>query len=363
MTKNNHKDENEDTFKAATEEVRKEIIQATIVNTHPSTTPLSEYESIEVTWLWHHRIRAHCINLLAGPAGLGKSAIALFVAARVSTGENWPDGTPNGKSGNVVIFDAEGDIASNVKPRLEALGANMDRIQIFTKDHFSLKDDIKLFEEILKTNKPELVIYDPITSFLGEKVDGNDTTKVRYALQPYKNILAKYKTTALCITHVNKDPKKQGADKILGASSLVALSRTVYMVEADKSDASTSLLFPVKVNDAPPMSTLEYKIVDARTPKGVATSKVIFGKERMTFSPQSSHSTAPQPSLEEKAAEGIRRLLSQTRQMKKNKIVEILKDEGQSITSINNALNRNEDEFVKISHGVYSLRENTGDND
>ena len=42
-------------------------------------------------WLWPRRIPIGKVTLLVGDPGLGKSLVALDIAARVSTGAPWPD--------------------------------------------------------------------------------------------------------------------------------------------------------------------------------------------------------------------------------------------------------------------------------
>jgi hypothetical protein len=44
-----------------------------------------------VRWLWPGRIPIGKVTLLVGDPGLGKSLVALDVAARVSRGAAWPD--------------------------------------------------------------------------------------------------------------------------------------------------------------------------------------------------------------------------------------------------------------------------------
>src|SRR4029077_12718205 len=44
-----------------------------------------------VDWLWPERIPIGKVTLLVGDPGLGKSLVALDIAARVSTGKPWPD--------------------------------------------------------------------------------------------------------------------------------------------------------------------------------------------------------------------------------------------------------------------------------
>jgi hypothetical protein len=51
----------------------------------------SELAPRKVRWLWPDRIPLGRITLLVSDPGLGKSLLALDIAARVSRGSPWPD--------------------------------------------------------------------------------------------------------------------------------------------------------------------------------------------------------------------------------------------------------------------------------
>ena len=59
-------------------------------------TPLSEIKTQQITWLWKSRIPQGKITLLEGDPGMGKSLLAIDIAARVSTGRPMP-GDSTGK--------------------------------------------------------------------------------------------------------------------------------------------------------------------------------------------------------------------------------------------------------------------------
>lgn len=47
---------------------------------------------VPVRWIWEQRFPAGKLGLLNGPQGSGKSMVFIDIAARVSTGSDWPDG-------------------------------------------------------------------------------------------------------------------------------------------------------------------------------------------------------------------------------------------------------------------------------
>src|SRR5688572_29514493 len=78
-------------------------------------------------WVWPGRIALGKFTLLAGEPGLGKSLLALDVAARVSRGSAWPEGETCAEQGSVLLLSGEDDVVDTVVPRLMALGADISQ--------------------------------------------------------------------------------------------------------------------------------------------------------------------------------------------------------------------------------------------
>jgi len=80
-----------------------------------------------VQWLWPGRIARGKVTMLAGHPGLGKSQLALAIAAIVTTGGRWPVDGFRAECGSAVILSAEDDAEDTIRPRLEAAGADLAR--------------------------------------------------------------------------------------------------------------------------------------------------------------------------------------------------------------------------------------------
>jgi hypothetical protein len=119
---------------------------------------LSEVETREVHWLWEKRIPLGKITLLDGDPGMGKSLLALQIAASVTTGQPMPDGTP-GARGSVIMIAPEDGAGDTLRPRLEAAGGDpsqvlllnivegLDARKIRVNDRpFSLSKDLEILE-------------------------------------------------------------------------------------------------------------------------------------------------------------------------------------------------------------------------
>ena len=152
---------------------------------------LSEVTPVPVRYLWQDRIAVGKLNLLVGDPGLGKSFISYDVAARVSTGAAWPD-AGHAPRGSVVLLSAEDALADTVRPRLDALSADVTRIHALTavrvadgpERQFSLAQDVAQLEAVLATTGATLVIIDPLSAYLGGKADSYKDPDVRGLLAP-----------------------------------------------------------------------------------------------------------------------------------------------------------------------------------
>src|SRR5690554_6462321 len=87
---------------------------------------LSSVVSQTTKWLWKGRVPLGKLTLLAGDPGLGKSFLTVDLAARVTSGKAWPDGSP-GCRGSVIFLNAEDELEDTICPRLEKAGADLSK--------------------------------------------------------------------------------------------------------------------------------------------------------------------------------------------------------------------------------------------
>ena len=84
----------------------------------PILRRMDDVRSAGVRWLWPGKIPAGKLTMLIGDPGLGKSLLALDVAARVSQGDPWPDDpphTPLRKPADVLLLSAEDDASDTLR--------------------------------------------------------------------------------------------------------------------------------------------------------------------------------------------------------------------------------------------------------
>ena len=140
---------------------------------------VSDVEVEAVEYLWNGRIARRQVTLIAGVPGGGKSQISCDVAARITTGAAWPDGGC-APLGSVIMLSAEDTIKGVIRPRLEAAGADLDRVHVVEaakepdgrERTFDLQQDIAALKHLVaEIGDVAMVVIDPITSYMGARID------------------------------------------------------------------------------------------------------------------------------------------------------------------------------------------------
>lgn len=234
-------------------------------------TPVSEVKARRVRWLWKNKVPAGKITIFSGEPDKGKSLCTLDIAARLSTGRPMY-GETEGIQGEVILAASEDDMGDTIRPRLEAAGADLNKVfimpSVILKDGtgntvsnrlLQLDTDIKQIEGMLNDHpNVRLIIFDPLNSFLGNTSTFKDI-EVRRVLTPLKDLADRTGTTIIGIMHNNKSIEGSAIHRIGGSVAFTALSRAVYTFCEDPKDSSQNLMLRVKGNLARKSGGFIYK--------------------------------------------------------------------------------------------------------
>lgn len=202
----------------------------------------SEIDAIGIAWLWRGWLAQGKMQILGGQPGAGKTTLAMRIAATVSTGSQWADGS-SAMPGNVVIWSGEDDPADTLVPRLAASGADLERV--FFVEHviednqrrsFDPSRDISaLRHAIEEAGGATLIIVDPVVSAVA--ADSHKNGETRRALQPLVDLAAEAGAALLGIHHFSKNTAgREPIERITGSIAFGALARVV-IVAAKEPDA------------------------------------------------------------------------------------------------------------------------------
>jgi putative DNA primase/helicase len=260
-----------------------------------ATRRLSDIEAKPVSWLWPGRIARGKVSIIAGSPGLGKSQIAAYIAAIVTSGGMWAVEHQKCEIGSVVFLNGEDDPADTIRPRLSAAGADLKRV--VTVDGvkagysangnsvhrpFTLEEDLQTLDGTLsELGDVAVVIIDPITAYLG-KVDSHKNADVRALLAPLSDLAAKHNTAMIGISHLTKACGSPALMRVSGSLAFVAAARAAFLVGADEQDKSRRLFVPMKNNIGPDDKGLAFRIESAivETKAGpLSTSRVVWDPE------------------------------------------------------------------------------------
>lgn len=256
----------------------------------------SEIEPQHVCWLWIDRFARAKYSLIVGDPGLGKSQLTCYMAAIVTNGGIWADGTLCASIGSVVILSAEDDPACTIVPRLEAAGANKDKVHIIEAvsmghdengnqllKHFDLKSDLKKLDDMLTEIKDvALVIIDPISSYFGE-TNSHNNCDVRSILAPLSKLAEKHNVAIICISHLNKGKDTSAISRVSGSIAFTAASRATFAVVQDKETKNKVFFMQVKNNLGNCSDGLVFEIESKVIEKDIRTSRIKWLDEKVTM--------------------------------------------------------------------------------
>ena len=196
--------------------------------------------------------------------------------------------------GNVIIITSEDDADDTIKPRLEALSANMGRI--FTLDGytkkgsksqeraFGLSNDLDALENMIEEiSGASLVIIDPVNAYLDD-VDSHKNADVRNLLTPVSKFAAEHDTSIIMISHPPKTKNAPAVHKFSGSMAFVAAARAAFLIMADPEDRQRRLILPIKHNSGNDKNGLSFKIEKVTTDSGIETSRVVWDSDPVSES-------------------------------------------------------------------------------
>jgi putative DNA primase/helicase len=241
-----------------------------------------------IEWLWRPHFALGKLSVLAGHPGLGKSLVTMDLAAHVSKGLDWIDGSPCPK-GSVVLVSGEDDPGDTLRPRLDAAGADVTRVHylraVFDADGergFTLADVPALSSLLTRLGDCRLLIIDPVSAYLAG-TDSHKNANVRALLAPLAQMAGEFRVAVICVSHLNKG-QGDAIGRVTGSLAFVAAARSAYAVARDKDDPHRRLLLPIKNNLGADTSGVSYRI-DEITMDGVgAVPYVVWSREPVMVS-------------------------------------------------------------------------------
>jgi putative DNA primase/helicase len=230
-------------------------------------------EPIPIDWIWPGWLAARKFHLLAGNPGAGKTTLSLSIAATITSGGVFPDGT-RPVAGSVLFWTGEDDLADTIMPRFLASGGNGKKIHFIDGIHegngeyreFDPAYDISAMLAAASTFPDlKLLILDPVVSAVAG--DSHKNSETRRGLMDLVTFASKSNAAVLGITHLNKNSLgKAPWERVTGSHAFVGVSR-MAMIAAKASDSNDARrLVRAKANNSRDDGGFEYHLI--REPLG-----------------------------------------------------------------------------------------------
>lgn len=322
-----------------------------------------------VQWLWPDWLALGKFHLLAGAPGQGKTTIAMGMAATVTVGGRWPDGS-RCAMGNVLIWSGEDDYTDTLLPRLIAAGA--DKSRVFFVDGTRVGGVVRPFdpsvdtrtlqEAIQKIGSVRLIIIDPVSTAVAG--DSHKNTEVRRGLQPLVDLATAINAALLGITHLSKGG--QGSDpaqRVIGSIAFTAVARVVLVAAKVNSEDGEDrrILARGKSNIGPDNGGFEYHLVQVQALPGIDASRIEWGQavqgtaRELLTDPEGQDGNGEDKSAVDAAADFVRQVLADGQTPAKT-VKEDATDAGVSWASVRRAADNLQVIKTKGAGGAWYLK-------
>ncbi|PIR53000.1 hypothetical protein COU76_03425 [Candidatus Peregrinibacteria bacterium CG10_big_fil_rev_8_21_14_0_10_49_10] len=224
----------------------------------------------EVDWLWFQRIPKGKLTIIEGDPGQGKSWLSLAITSAVTCGTHFPGQPPRKEiiPADVLLLAAEDGAADTIRPRLEVMGANLERVSILlaVKDsegqerHLSLVEDLSAVDKALSEGQYGLVIVDPLNAYLGTQLDTHKDAAMRGVLTPLTRLAEKYNIALVCIRHLTKSAREKTIYRGQGSIAYTAAARVVHLVGTSPDNKEERVMVCTKNNLCPLPPSFAFEI-------------------------------------------------------------------------------------------------------
>ena len=219
-----------------------------------------------VEWLMDAWMPRRSLTLLAGREGLGKSTIAVDIAARATRGE-----LDNGQPLRVLYLATEDSRSMTVVPRLTAAGADLNRVGFLDvslgeySGALSLPHDFPALADLIVAEGIGLVILDAAKSAMSSKLNDHRDDDVRRFLEPMTKIADDHDVAFLALVHIGKRGGADSGLSILGSIAWSQVARSVLSVARDD-DNGALVVTNTKGNLSDRELSLKARITSAAVP-------------------------------------------------------------------------------------------------
>lgn len=184
------------------------------------------------------------VTIIASKAGIGKSMLAMWICCQASAGGSWFFGRENSAPKRTAVYMAGEAGLDMFITRLNSCYEPRDvsRIKAFSAleldaggitPFLNLEVSANLMFDILSAQKPDVVIFDSLMSFIScNESDAAEMSRVMFTLKKWAEQL---NCAIVCLHHLRKTDKRSiqdnvDQDEIIGSSIIVRVVGSAYVL-------------------------------------------------------------------------------------------------------------------------------------
>jgi hypothetical protein len=224
------------------------------VKSHPRRESSPEMELVvsdadkaevkKTTWLWKGWLSRGDVHGSFGDSKEGKSPVWTDIAAVLTTGREFPDGAANENGPvNVILCNSEDSFERKTLPRFLAAGGDATRLKhiegVRPKGSslrarvLALDESTGAVRQYLQVQKEQgrefaLLVFDPITSFLG-RMKYTDHQQTRRVMDPLADLAEEFKLAVVIVNHFNRNTQTTSAQYRTLGGGLYQVCRQVLL--------------------------------------------------------------------------------------------------------------------------------------
>jgi len=195
-------------------------------------TRVSDIPRKKVEWLWEPYLPRGFVTVLAGPKWGGKTWVTMAIVEALTRGRGFPGSDLTFPAINCGYISSEDPEDCVLRPRLEDIGADLDRVYV----HYGAMPMDQLItalrHQIVKFNL-EFIAIDPLLSFLPTNKRSISSEDMRAVLDPVGELAKEFECVIMLPTHLAKQPYAEALDRISGSAQIAAQSRSILFVDKD----------------------------------------------------------------------------------------------------------------------------------
>ena len=206
-----------------------------------------------IEWEWEGWLARGIATLIAAEPGVGKSMLALRIAATYILGWTWPDGTPyTGERGTVLWCETESGETMN-RDRMKEWGIPLEQVLVAgvnPLDGISLESlrDIDQVRQLAARDDVRLIIIDSLS---GSHSKSESENEVGLLVKAVAQVARDAQKPVLITHHLNKQfrTNRITLQNVRGTTAIAQYVRMIWALDAPDIDDSTALrLYSIKNN-------------------------------------------------------------------------------------------------------------------